>query len=99
MSLAISISETRERRSDSGMIRGIGPVYAKKLVRAFSDKVFDIIEGESARLREVAGIGPVRARRITGRQALSRARFRCQKPLPRNRYSLLHLSPVRRMPM
>jgi hypothetical protein len=41
------------------------PVYAKKLVRAFGDKVFDIIEGEPARLREVAGIGPVRARRIT----------------------------------
>jgi hypothetical protein len=23
------------------MIRGVGPVYAKKLVRAFGDKVFD----------------------------------------------------------
>jgi exodeoxyribonuclease V alpha subunit len=49
----------------SGMIRGIGPVYAKKLVRAFGDKVFDIIENEPARLREVDGIGPVRAERIT----------------------------------
>jgi exodeoxyribonuclease V alpha subunit len=47
------------------MIRGIGPVYAKKLVRAFGDKVFDVIEAASDRLREVAGIGPVRARRIT----------------------------------
>ncbi len=27
-----------------GMIRGIGPVYAKKMVRVFGDKVFDIIE-------------------------------------------------------
>lgn len=49
----------------SGMILGIGPVYAKKLVRAFSDKVFDVIENEPARLREVDGIGPVRAERIT----------------------------------
>jgi exodeoxyribonuclease V alpha subunit len=49
----------------SGMIRGIGPVYAKKLVRAFGEKVFDTIEAEPERLREVAGIGPVRARRIT----------------------------------
>jgi exodeoxyribonuclease V alpha subunit len=31
------------------MIRGIGPVYAKKLVRAFGEKVFDTIEGEPER--------------------------------------------------
>ena len=47
------------------MIRGIGPVYAKKLVKAFGDKVFDTIEAEPGRLREVTGIGPVRAKRIT----------------------------------
>jgi exodeoxyribonuclease V alpha subunit len=46
------------------MIRGIGPVYAKKLLRAFGDKVFDVIEAEPDRLREVDGIGPVRANRI-----------------------------------
>src|SRR6201988_5472003 len=49
----------------SGMIRGIGPVYAKKLVRVFGEKVFDTIEAEPERLREVTGIGPVRANRIT----------------------------------
>jgi exodeoxyribonuclease V alpha subunit len=49
-----------EKYLGSGMIRGIGPVYVKKLVRAFGDKVFDTIEAESERLREVAGIGPVR---------------------------------------
>jgi exodeoxyribonuclease V alpha subunit len=43
------------------MIRGIGPVYAKKLLRAFGEKVFDVIEAEPDRLREVDGIGPVRA--------------------------------------
>jgi NAD-dependent DNA ligase len=47
------------------MIRGIGPVYAKKLLRAFGEKVFDVIEAEPDRLREVDGIGPVRAGRIT----------------------------------
>ena len=47
------------------MIRGIGPVYAKKMVRVFGDKVFDIIEAKPERLREVDGIGPVRAKRIT----------------------------------
>src|ERR1700732_1854118 len=45
-----------EKYLSSGMIRGIGPVYAKKLVRAFGEKVFDIIEGEPDRLREVDGI-------------------------------------------
>jgi exodeoxyribonuclease V alpha subunit len=53
-----------EKYLASGMIRGIGPVYAKKLLRAFGDKVFDIIEAEPDRLREVDGIGPVRANRI-----------------------------------
>src|SRR6266699_1763978 len=52
-----------EKYLASGMIRGIGPVYAKKLVRAFADKVFDIIEAEPDRLREVEGIGPIRASR------------------------------------
>jgi exodeoxyribonuclease V alpha subunit len=54
-----------EKYLSSGMIRGIGPVYAKKMVRAFGEKVFDVIEAEPNRLREVNGIGPVRAARIT----------------------------------
>jgi exodeoxyribonuclease V alpha subunit len=54
-----------EKYLSSGMIRGIGPVYAKKMVRAFGEKVFDVIEAEPDRLREVDGIGPVRASRIT----------------------------------
>jgi exodeoxyribonuclease V alpha subunit len=48
------------------MIRGIGPAYARKLVRAFGEQVFDTIETEPGRLQEVDGIGPVRANRITG---------------------------------
>jgi exodeoxyribonuclease V alpha subunit len=53
-----------EKYLGSGMIRGIGPVYAKKLVRAFGEAVFDVIEQEPPRLREVTGIGPKRAERI-----------------------------------
>ena len=53
-----------EKYLGSGMIRGIGPVYAKKLVRAFGVQVFDIIEAEPERLREVTGIGPKRAEGI-----------------------------------
>ena len=33
-----------EKYLGSGMIRGIGPAYAKKLVQAFGEKVFDTIE-------------------------------------------------------
>ncbi|GAN55833.1 helicase, RecD/TraA family [Tanticharoenia sakaeratensis NBRC 103193] len=55
-----------ERYLGSGMIRGIGPVYAKKLVKAFGEAVFDLIEQEPHRLREVTGIGPKRADRIVG---------------------------------
>jgi exodeoxyribonuclease V alpha subunit len=46
------------------MIRGIGSAYARKLVRAFGERVFDTIEAEPDRLREVAGIGPVCVKRI-----------------------------------
>ena len=53
-----------EKYLGSGMIRGIGPVYAKKLVRAFGEAVFDLIEQQPDRLREVTGIGPKRAARI-----------------------------------
>src|SRR6476659_11339276 len=53
-----------EKYLGSGMIRGIGPVYAKKLVRAFGEAVFEVIQQEPARLREVTGIGPKRAERI-----------------------------------
>jgi exodeoxyribonuclease V alpha subunit len=53
-----------EKYLASGMIRGIGPVYAKKLVRAFGEAVFEVIEQEPPRLRDVTGIGPKRAERI-----------------------------------
>ena len=46
------------------MISGIGPVYAKRLVRAFGEAVFDLIEQQPERLREVQGIGVKRATRI-----------------------------------
>ncbi len=62
---APSSAEGIERYLASGMIRGIGPVYARKMVKAFGERVFDVIEAEPARLREVGGIGPLRARRIT----------------------------------
>jgi NAD-dependent DNA ligase len=59
-------AEGIEKYLSSGMIRAVGPVYAKKLVRAFGEKVFDVIEVTPDRLREVDGIGPIRAASILG---------------------------------
>ena len=33
-----------EKYLGSGLIRGIGPVYAKKMVAKFGEKIFDVIE-------------------------------------------------------
>jgi exodeoxyribonuclease V alpha subunit len=53
-----------EKYLGSGMIRGIGPVYGKRLVGAFGEAVFDVIEAQPERLRDVDGIGPKRAQKI-----------------------------------
>ena len=54
-----------ERYLGSGMVKGIGPVYAGKLVKAFGAAVFDVIEQTPQRLREIPGIGDIRAKKIT----------------------------------
>jgi exodeoxyribonuclease V alpha subunit len=48
-----------EKYLASGMIRGIGPVYAKKLLRAFGEKVFDVIEAEPNRLGPASQVASV----------------------------------------
>src|ERR1700686_5407184 len=62
-----------EKYLSSGMIRGVGPGYAKKLLRAFGEKVFDVIEATPDRLREVNGIGPMRATGIIAAWAEQKA--------------------------
>lgn len=54
-----------EKYLGSGLIRGIGTHFAEKLVKAFREDVFEVIENNSSRLREIEGIGKVRAERIT----------------------------------
>ncbi len=53
-----------EKYLGSGLIKGIGPVYATKLVERFGENVFEIIEHQSKRLQEVEGIGVERRKRI-----------------------------------
>ena len=58
-------AEGMEKYLGSGLIKGIGPTFAQRLVSAFSEAVFEVIEHAPQRLLEVEGIGPKRARRIT----------------------------------
>lgn len=53
-----------ERYLGSGLIKGIGAHFAKKLVSAFGDKVFEVIENKPALLSSVEGIGKIRAQSI-----------------------------------
>jgi exodeoxyribonuclease V alpha subunit len=63
-SSAPTTREGIEKYLGSGMVKGIGPVYARKLVHKFGEKIFEVIENTSARLEDVEGIGPQRRRRI-----------------------------------
>src|SRR5262249_38708321 len=53
-----------EKYLGSGMVKGIGPHFAKKLVQAFGEQVFDVIEQTPERLTELDGIGPKRKKRV-----------------------------------
>src|SRR5881396_1070694 len=59
-----STLEGIEKYLGSGMVKGIGPHFAKKLVHAFGEVVFDVIEQTPERLTELDGIGPKRKQRV-----------------------------------
>ncbi|MFE8032854.1 ATP-dependent RecD-like DNA helicase [Thiohalocapsa marina] len=54
-----------EKYLGSGMVKGIGPHFARTLVRAFGEAVFDVIETTPERLEELPGIGRTRRARIS----------------------------------
>lgn len=53
-----------ERYLGSGLIDGIGPAYAKRIIAKFGRAALDIIENESAKLEQVEGIGSKRRQEI-----------------------------------
>lgn len=57
-------SEGIERYLGSGLVKGIGPILAKKLVGRFGADVLAVIETRPAELQSVDGIGPKRRERI-----------------------------------
>jgi exodeoxyribonuclease V alpha subunit len=56
--------EGMEKYLGSGLIKGIGPHFASKLVQAFKEQVFEVIEHEPERLLALEGIGKVRFSKI-----------------------------------
>ena len=53
-----------ERYLGSGLIKGIGPAFAARIVSRFGLKTLDILERDPGRLSEVAGLGRTRVDRI-----------------------------------
>ena len=62
-----------EKYLASGQMRGIGPAMAKRIVAAFGEDTFEIIEANPERLQEVSGIGPWRASKIVAGWAEQKA--------------------------
>ncbi|MEA1052865.1 ATP-dependent RecD-like DNA helicase [Lamprobacter modestohalophilus] len=54
-----------ERYLGSGMVKGIGPHFARTLVKAFGERVFEVIEDNPEQLLELPGIGRKRQQRVT----------------------------------
>ena len=66
--LAVSPPDSLEgmrRYLGSGRVQGVGPKMARRLVKAFGEDVFEVIENEPERLTEVPGIGPKRAKSLS----------------------------------
>lgn len=53
-----------EKYLGSGLIKGVGPKFAKRIVQKFGTDTIDVIETDIGRLREVEGIGEKRIRQI-----------------------------------
>ena len=68
-----STLEGIEKYLGSGMIRGIGPHFAAQLVRTFGAEVFEVIENDPERLRELPGIGPKRQGQVVAAWAEQKA--------------------------
>ncbi|MCI0680594.1 MAG: ATP-dependent RecD-like DNA helicase [Gemmataceae bacterium] len=53
-----------EKYLGSGLVKGIGPHYAKKIVAAFGERTLQIIDESPAFLKEIRGLGPRRIQQI-----------------------------------
>lgn len=61
---APTTAEAIEAFLASGIVKGIGPKSAKKLVKAFGEKTLEIMDEHPEKLRQAEGIGPKTAEKI-----------------------------------
>jgi exodeoxyribonuclease V alpha subunit len=61
-----------KRYLGSGMIKGLGPSLAQRLVDAFGTEVLDVLDQDPERLLEVEGIGPKKLERMVQSWAAQR---------------------------
>ena len=66
-------AEGMARYLGSGMVRGVGPTLAKRIIDLFGLDTFEVIEANPERLKEVPGIGMLRAERIAAGWAEQKA--------------------------
>ena len=59
-----SSKEAIEKYLSSGIITGVGPVTAKKIIEKFGEKALDILENSTERLTEIDGLGKKRIEMI-----------------------------------
>lgn len=53
-----------EKYLSSGLVKGIGPKFAERLVKQFGDQTLEVIDETPNRLYEVEGVGPKRVMQI-----------------------------------
>lgn len=53
-----------QRYLESGMVKGIGPVYAERIVKEFGVKTLEVIDKTPHRLTEIPGLGAKRVEKI-----------------------------------
>lgn len=56
--------EGMEKYLASGMVKGIGPIYAKRLIERFGEELFEVIEKTPNSLEQIEGIGAKRKAKI-----------------------------------
>lgn len=56
--------EGLKRYLGSGLVKGVGPVTAEKIVNTFGLETLAVLDGQPERLREVPGVGKFRADRV-----------------------------------
>ncbi|UOF91430.1 ATP-dependent RecD-like DNA helicase [Fodinisporobacter ferrooxydans] len=59
-----STQEGMEKFLASGLLRGVGPSTAKKLMAAFGERVFQVMEHSPQDLQSIPGIGPAKGEKI-----------------------------------